>query len=907
MKLRTNITQRLVGYLLAAGVVPLVLLGVAAFQVASRIVIDQAGEYNQRVASDLSAYLGLYGDQIEDLAASIAGNEAIGMALREADIDGGHSPYRALNTQAQVGYILNSAVRVKGLVSIDLVSSGGRHFHVGDTLSVSALEPERVATMLREVLVSERQTLWRGIEDNLNQASAQKKVLTVTRVIRHYAPDTGNSDIVGLLVINLDNGIVREFLNTAQLRQDQRLLLLDREGRFIYHPDQDLIGAPVAPALLDLMRTQSGTYALRLDDEEVILTNRYLERLGSSIAVVVPRRVLTAPVNELKNVGLGLLLLGLLGIALLVRHFAYQVVAPVRGVSAGFRQLRDPAAPAPDALPLPKSQDEMTDLVAGFNSHLETLSAQKETLRQLEEARRLAETASQLKSDFLANMSHEIRTPMNAILGMMQLALDTQVVSERREFIRKAHRAGETLLGLINDILDLSKIEAGKLNLERIPFSITPLIADLTDIFSPIALDKGIVLQFHISSEIPAAMIGDPLRLRQVMHNLIGNAIKFTEHGSVSVNVGQVVDHAETRQAGWIRLRCSVSDTGIGIAPQDHDRLFMTFTQADSSTTRRFGGTGLGLAISRHLIELMGGQIDVDSTPGKGSTFWFELPCELAPADSLPKLAPASTEQGINTLSGRRVLLVEDNILNQEVAQNFLRKAGVNVKTVENGALALLALNESESPFDLVLMDCQMPVMDGYEATRQIRADRRFASLPILAMTANALVGDRERSLEAGMNDHLTKPLKPAQLYQAMTYWLGGHHGSAPPLAAAPPRVEAGQDAPLRLNADKAITNLGDDHALYTQGLSIFMEDAPAQLAKLDAALALGDYPTAMRAAHSLKGTAATFGAECLQVQAFAMEKACKAADPQAILAADPTFREELHATLAAMKAYQAG
>ncbi len=905
MKLRVNLTLRLVGYLLAAGVVPLVLLGVAAFQVASRIVIDQAGEYNQRVVSDLSAYLGLYGDQIEDLAASIAGNEAIGAALREADVNGTHSSYSALNTQAQVGYILNSSLRVKGLVSIDLFSPGGRHFHVGDTLSVSALQPERVATMLREVLISERQTqtLWRGIEDNLNQASAQKKVLTVTRAIRHYAPDTGKSDVVGLLVINLNEGIVREFLNNAQLREDQRLLLLDRQGRFIYHPDQTLIGAPVAPELLDLMQAQRGTHALYLDGEDVILTNRYIDRLGSSIAVVVPRRVLTAPVNELKNVGLGLLLLGLIGIALLIRHFAYQVAVPVRGVSAGFRQLRDASAQTPAALPLPKSQDEMTDLVGGFNSHLETLTAQKETLRQLEKARRLAEAASQLKSDFLANMSHEIRTPMNAILGMMQLALDTQDVGARREFIRKAHRAGETLLGLINDILDLSKIEAGKLDLEHIPFSLTPLIADLTDIFSPIALEKGIDLQFHIAPGVPAAMFGDPLRLRQVMHNLSGNAIKFTEQGGVTLAIDPVSEQTYDTTAVWIRLRCRVSDTGIGIALQDHDRLFMTFTQADSSTTRRFGGTGLGLAISRHLVELMGGQIDVESTPGEGSTFWFELPCEIAPVDTLFNLAPTTALSEIEVLAGRRVLLVEDNILNQEVAQNFLRKVGVDVRIAENGALALAALNEAT--FDLVLMDCQMPVMDGYEATRQIRADGRFAALPILAMTANALVGDRERSLEAGMNDHLTKPLKPALLYQAMAYWLG-QRGNPPIIATASIAAEPNPKALLRLNAAKAIANLGDDRELYVQGLDMFLDDALAQLATLDAALASGDYPTACRAAHSLKGTAATFGAECLQAQALEMEIACKAADPLAISAADPAFREELNATLAAIKAYQA-
>jgi two-component system sensor histidine kinase/response regulator len=902
MMSRFNITLRLVGYLLAAGIVPLLLLGVAAFQIASRIVIDQAGEYNQRMVSDLSAYLRLYGDQIEDLAASIAGNEAIGAALREADADGQDGRYGALNTQAQVGYILNSAVRVKGLVSIDLFSPGGQHFHVGDTLAVSAIESSRVAMMLRDVLAAESQTLWRGVEDNLNLASAQKKVLTVTRAIRHYAPQTGKSDVVGLLVINLDDGVVREFLSTAQPREELRLLLLDRNGRFVYHLDRRLIGEPVAPGLHALMEERHGTIELRLDDEDVIMTNRYIDWLGGDVAVVVPRRVLTAPVKELQHYGIGLLLLGLFGIVLLVRHFAQQVVVPVRAVSAGFRQLHDHPEAPPAPLSLPKTHDEMADMVDGFNSHLDTLATQKETLRQLEEARRLAEAASQLKSDFLANMSHEIRTPMNAILGMMQLALDSQDVAERREFIRKAHHAGETLLGIINDILDFSKIEAGKLSLEHIPFSIMPLMADLTDIFTPVAEEKGIALNLRLASEMPRALFGDPLRLRQVMHNLIGNALKFTERGSVEVSIGPVLDRTEIDHAALVRLRCSISDTGIGIAPEDLARLFTTFTQADSSTTRRFGGTGLGLAISRHLVELMGGQIGVESAPGKGSTFWFELPCEIAPAEALQEPTPAITRPEIDTLAGVRVLLVEDNILNQEVARRFLHKVGVKVQIAENGALALAALDEAA--FDLVLMDCQMPVMDGYEATRRIRADGRFATLPILAMTANALVGDRERSLEAGMNDHLTKPLKPALLYQTMAHWLG--HGSQPPVSPTQPPAAGEPPALQRLDAAKAMANLGEDAELYAQVLAVFLDDAPNQLVSLDAALAIGDYQTASRAAHSLKGTSATLGADRLSAQALKMEKACKGGDKEMITAIDADFRAELHASLAAMKDYLA-
>jgi signal transduction histidine kinase/DNA-binding NarL/FixJ family response regulator len=769
----------------------------------------------------------------------------------------------------------------------------------------------QIRDVLRDTLANANSTQWRGVEDNPNQASAQKKVMMVTRAIRHYSPETGTTDPVGFLVINLDNGVMYDYLRDAQPDPHLRLMLIDDRGRLVFHSDPGLSGEPVTAALRALLQDVKNTHQLQLDGTAVLMTSLPLP-IGGHLAAIIPRQVLIAPVDALLEAGLILLLVGLVAVGLLALRFARHVVAPVRGVSAGFRRLHHNPDVHPAPLPVPQTHDEMADLVAGFNHHLETLAAQAAAMQALKQAQEEAEAASRSKSEFLANMSHEIRTPMNAILGMMQLALDAHDATAHREFIRKAHHAAEQLLGIINSILDFSKIEAGKLNLEHAPFALKPFLADLNDIFGPVAAEKQLDFRFELAPDLPQAVYGDSLRLRQVLQNLLGNAFKFTARGQVTLVIN-LMAHNGVGKEGWVRLRFEVRDSGIGVDPAHQERLFESFTQADSSTTRRFGGTGLGLAISKRLVELMGGQIGVSSTADVGSTFWFELPCERASLDDLPRdLLANASDNDAKALAGRHILLVEDNVLNQEVALHFLRQGGMTATLAEHGAAAIEAL--AVETFDAVLMDCQMPVMDGYEATRRIRADGRYARLPIIAMTANALVGDRERSLEAGMNDHLTKPLKAAVLYHALAHWLSDNPGAAesavpvsvpfPAIATTMPPSAA--DTLPRLDTATAISNLGGDRELYAQVTLIFLDDVAVQIASLDAALAAGDFVTARRAAHTVKGTAASLGCERLRHYALIMEKACEAADPAAIATADPAFRAEIDASTAALREYLA-
>ena len=417
---------------------------------------------------------------------------------------------------------------------------------------------------------------------------------------------------------------------------------------------------------------------------------------------------------------------------------------------------------------------------------------------ELEKALAAAREATRMKSRFLANMSHEIRTPMNGVLGMTDFLLGTGLTTEQQEYAEAIKRSADSLLALIEDILDLSRVEAGKLRLDRVDFPLQSTIAETASIFALQARAKGLEFVSNISSGLPENAVGDPGRLRQVLTNLLGNAIKFTERGQVTLKAEVV---SQVRDA--IQLKFTVQDSGIGIPPGEQGRLFDAFTQVDESNTRKYGGTGLGLAISRQLVELLGGEIGVASQPGKGSKFWFtasfakskrpstaaragnkaDSPVRPAPAPRVPAVrsqtgtaqrtaGPALVSKGPPATS-MRILLAEDNEINQRIALRLLQKLGLSADAVVNGREAVEALEKRK--YDLVLMDCQMPDMDGFEATAMIRKrEGNTRHQTICALTANAMDGDRERCLAAGMDDYISKPLGLEKLRQALDRWIPG-------------------------------------------------------------------------------------------------------------------------------------
>ncbi|WP_042690399.1 PAS domain S-box protein [Azospirillum sp. B506] len=557
---------------------------------------------------------------------------------------------------------------------------------------------------------------------------------------------------------------------------------------------------------------------------------------------------------------------------------------------------------------------------------LRDVTAQREIEASLRRAKEAADHANRAKGEFLATMSHEIRTPMNGVLGALALVEGPNLDEEQRQLLDVANRSGNALLQIIDDILDLSKLEAGKAEVEPVDFELRAVLGDCIDLLEPTACGRGLILTREVEFAVPDRVRADLRRIRQVLVNLVGNALKFTHRGGVAVRVGlegaRLGAETETAAGSTFFLRFEVADTGIGIPEEVQPTLFRRFTQGDSSTTRRFGGTGLGLAISRELVTLMGGRIGVTSAEGKGSTFWFTVRCEpaadpaagvlTAPCAPEPPTAARAGSAGLN------VLVAEDNEINRDIVVTMLRRAGHRVTAVEDGLQAVRLV--AEGGFDLVLMDVQMPVMDGVTATRHIRAMPGEASrLPIVALTGNVMPGHRTEYLAAGMTAYLTKPIVSADLFGVLATVSGARTafpdvagespfpagpvatgtapvqaGGLPQPAASPPspivpEAEPWRAAPLldRGQADSLRAVIGE--ATWTRTVAAFRQTAADSVAAIREAAAQGGEPAAApmaRIAHTLKGTAANIGAVRLSRLAALLEQ--RAQDPGGLPAGDP-------------------
>ncbi|MCC6144266.1 MAG: response regulator [Candidatus Hydrogenedentes bacterium] len=498
-----------------------------------------------------------------------------------------------------------------------------------------------------------------------------------------------------------------------------------------------------------------------------------------------------------------------------------------------------------------------------FSAIVRDISERKQTERALEEAKEAAEEANRTKTQFLASVSHEIRTPMNGVIGMAELLAATPLDQSQRKYLDAIRSSATSLLHIINDILDLSKIEAGKLELECTPLHLPELVQQIVYSASPAAEAKGLHIACEISPNVPPLVMGDLVRLRQVLTNLVGNAIKFTNDGTVEVAVTAAGTHA----GGAQQVRFDVRDTGIGIPQELHEKIFESFSQADASTSRKYGGTGLGLSICRRLVEIMGGVLMLESVPGEGSTFSFVLSLQPTQDEHAPQAPKPAVPQ--DPLPPLRVLVAEDTLVNQQVFQAYLQSRGHHIETVENGHAAIDMLRRHE--FDLVLMDVEMPELDGVEATRLIRDPQQGArnpDIPIIAVTAHAILGDRERFLSAGMNGYVSKPINFAELDEAMRRVIHLDQRRRARNVAAP-RHDA-----RAIDRAYALSLIGGNEDALDRITEIFREECTGMLNNLRQGIENKDVAKARRAAHSIKGSAATIGALQLSKIAEKIERA---------------------------------
>ncbi len=892
--------------------------------------------------------------------------------------------------------LLTAFLGVAALVA--LVSAIAFHQQVSDAQLAATTEALRVAEVVAEAITFDASgptsPLWdnrRALQEYVSAIHAdQQRDIVIMDLRRTTLADAVKSEVGesfpdpdGLVTQTLTDGRPRTFIETVGLEPIRQLIVPLRSS------DRRIVGGVVleySPLYDEMLRpTGRAMKVLTVGSISCFLA-------AILVAFLISARI-SGPIEQLRQ-------------------------AVVRfGTGVNFRL---PALPA----------DEIGELGTTFEKIAQQQRQAEEQLKsytgRLEVEMRKSEEASRAKSSFLANMSHEIRTPMNGVIGMLDLLHREEMGSEARSMLETARNSADALLTLINDVLDFSKIDAGKLMLEKIDVELRPMAEEVATLFANQAQAKGVEVSCAVHNDVPVVLGGDPTRLRQIMVNLVGNAVKFTERGEVLIGIqvrgSESGEPAPVSDAGPLTIQILVQDTGIGIAPQATDKLFEAFTQADSSTTRRYGGTGLGLAITKKLVDSMGGTIKVKSAPGKGSSFSVFVPLEVRSREARVQpsnlsglkalivddnptnrcilqhylhheeatyVSTASAVAGLDaarsaaqagipfdvvlldyqmpdvdgmgflrklrsdptiahiqcvvlsslgdrvaeaealgvaawlakpvrraqlqallaviagrnvetralpreTLAdahyyGARVLLVEDNPVNQAVAQRTLKTFGIDAEVVADGAQAVARIRQSR--FDLVVMDCQMPVMDGYEATRMIRSleaeaeNRGRTRQPIVAMTANALQGDREKCLEAGMDDYLPKPIKRDVMAAALAKWLPIHAvpavRSAPYIGNQRELARAGRpssEAALDMDAVALLTDLMGEG--LGSVIATYLTDAPAQLAAIGAAIAGRDHAEMGRCAHSIKSSSYSVGAVIVGRTAAALELLARSDGP---------------------------
>ncbi|GAB4560718.1 MAG: hypothetical protein Tsb0020_07630 [Haliangiales bacterium] len=772
---------------------------------------DQIRYSSQQQLSQHTRYADLIFIQVNNLLTNISNESLLKQVLAEHPPDPDQEA-RAIAQAEMSKWLSTYTMSLSELVSIDILTPLGTHYHVGDALDSLAVDTSQRARMFSEAAATDS-IYWAGIERNLNQHSKHRQVIVAIASIFDDGDETRQAAPLGYVLASYSvDGFYRHFAPQGPSHGDF-MTMIDSHGRMVFHSDHEQIGRQLDPDFLARLEGTQGSLTTQLDRQPVYVNYRRSPISGWLMLEVSPLANLVASARQIRDSTLLVVFVCALLIALLALLFSRHVIYPIRHLTHIFQRIESGHLSAYARLPTHR-RDEIGELFSWFNRFLDNLAAKQRIDLELIDAKEAAEAANKAKSQFLANMSHELRTPLNGIIGMTELTLASDLDDEQRDYLETVQSASDQLLDLVNDLLDVACLDTGRLLLVSAPFSLRDELGLLMSNLRTRAEDKQLALSFAIAPAVPPQLIGDASRLVQLTLNLVDNAIKFTEHGTVEV----LVSCADVDQSNQIELTITVRDSGIGIPEDKQAEIFDLFSQADMSNTRRYSGTGLGLALCARLVRLMDGAIDVASTPGQGSTFQarvqvfrsrsgsrrYSLPtpatpmpfappraganalsaASLAPrpADDSPESAapvdldspfepaPATPATGSSQNAGAlRILLVEDNIINQQVAAHLLRRSGHTVSVVANGLQAIESLEKGRDQFDLVLMDIQMPMMDGLEATAAIRAKERKLGarpIPIIAVTAHGHWADRERCLAAGMDAYVDKPIRVARLEQ---------------------------------------------------------------------------------------------------------------------------------------------
>lgn len=614
-----SMTTKMAVYLVVLSIIPLLILGAISNYTANKVINNEIENLTVQLMSEKTLHLELMAEEIESLIANVSGVDDIKNAIKSPTSD--ESGYNNLATQAKIGYILSNYKNIKGLVSIDIFTTGGSHYHVGDTLDIKEIDSGLLQNLYKEAAASGEPIYWAGIENNVNRNSQTEKVITAVKLMKVLDEKTYQEKVIGLLMVNYN---VETLYQSFHQNTDEglRFMIVDKKDRIVYYDDFGKVGTVVNADFLSQTERDTGNFSWTIEGEDSAVTFERSMLTDWRLISFMSKKYISEKTRIISLATMGVLAFCFVVVGLAAYVFTVSFVIPIRNVTSQFVEIKHGTFDMRSRLPVNR-QDEIGELNTGFNTFVDTLEEINRNQDALREAKEAAESASRLKGEFLANVSHEIRTPMNAIVGYTTLLKDLIQGEKGQNYLNSILKAGNTLMNLINDILDISKIEVGKIELNLEQLRTRQLIEEIQSVFMWNVQQKGIALTVHVAPEIPEVLLMDEMRIRQVLLNLIGNAVKFTDKGTIEVSA---VLRPQGNDNGQVDLEISIRDTGIGIPGDQQQLVFEPFKQMDGQSNKRYGGTGLGLSISKRLIEIMGGSISLVSEPGKGSCFTVLFP-----------------------------------------------------------------------------------------------------------------------------------------------------------------------------------------------------------------------------------------------------------------------------------------